>query len=134
MNPGGVMAHILVIEDDTCLRKIICKILEKEGHQVFEAPNGNVAFKWIEKQSLDLVITDIVMPEKEGIETIIQIRHEYPDLKVIAMSGCSESSLYLSNAKAFGAEVVIKKPIEKDVLINVIKATIDSIDPVKSSS
>jgi DNA-binding NtrC family response regulator len=115
--------HILIIDDDERTRKLFRKILETEGYKVSEASNGNEGIKLFRKEPADLVITDIIMPEKEGIETIMELRKDFPDVKIIAMSGGGlvEADSYLEMAKKMGATEVLTKPIKNDELLKIIK-------------
>ena len=81
------MARILVIDDDEQMRSLLCRILTHDGHDVFEADNGQTGIEIFDKEGADLVITDLVMPEKDGIETIVVLRRTFPALKIIAISG-----------------------------------------------
>ena len=118
---------ILVVEDDIWINKLIAKILEVENYQIYKSFNGKEALKILaEKPDIKLIITDIIMPEKEGIETIMEIRKKYSDKKIIAMSGGGKVKPkgYLSLAKKIGADEVIQKPFDGDDLIKLIKKLI----------
>jgi len=80
-------ACILVIEDDVQVRALLKKLLESEGYTVLEAENGNIGIRLYHENSVDVVITDLIMPEKEGIETIRELRKIAPQIKIIAISG-----------------------------------------------
>jgi DNA-binding response OmpR family regulator len=113
------MAKILVIDDEPSILLMIKKMLEKAGHDVEMAINGKEGMLIFEKNKADLLITDIIMPEKEGLETIVEMRKKYPDLKIIAISGGGRISAdgYLPGAKLLGANMVFQKPlIQKDFL------------------
>ena len=112
------MASILVIEDDPMLRKMIRIQMELDGHQVFEGSNGALGMKIFDEQHIDLVITDIFMPEKEGIETIIDLREKSQTIKIIAISGGGgrKSVDYLELAGNLGANRILKKPISRETL------------------
>jgi DNA-binding response OmpR family regulator len=113
------MAKILVIDDETSILLMIKKMLEKAGHEVDMALNGKEGMQLFEKNKADLLITDIIMPEKEGLETIVEMRKNYPDLKIIAISGGGRISAdgYLPGAKLLGANMVFQKPlIQKELL------------------
>ncbi|MGB7569639.1 MAG: response regulator [Chitinivibrionales bacterium] len=99
----------LIIDDDEPIRDHLRHMLEKSGYEVHEASNGTEGMNCLSFHSYDIVFTDLVMPEKEGIETICEIRSLHPDCKVIAVSG----SVYLSMAKALGAHATISKPFTK---------------------
>ena len=81
------MARILVIDDEELARFTLREILEAAGHEVVEAANGNEGTAFQRANPCDIVITDMIMPEKEGLETIVELKGEYPDLKIIAISG-----------------------------------------------
>lgn len=113
------MAKILVLDDEPSILIMIKKMLEKAGHQVDVALNGNEGMKLFDQNKPDLLITDIIMPEKEGLETIFELRKKYPDLKIIAISGGGRISPegYLPGAKLLGADMVFQKPlIQKEFL------------------
>jgi len=117
------MPHILVIDDDDQVRLMLRKILESEGYTVTDASDGKEGIECYRKNQADLIITDIIMPEKEGIETIIELKKEYPDVKIIAMSGGGKNSPeeYLEFAKLLGAIHSFNKPIRKNELLEIIK-------------
>jgi CheY-like chemotaxis protein len=81
------MAHILMIDDDEVLRATIRRVLERAGHRVTEAENGDVGMRIVQGETPDLVITDLLMPEKEGIETIQELREGFPEIPIVAVSG-----------------------------------------------
>lgn len=113
------MAKILVIDDEPSILLMIKKMLEKAGHEVDMALNGKEGMQIFEKNKADLLITDIIMPEKEGLETIVEMRKKYPVLKIIAISGGGRISAdgYLPGAKLLGANMVFQKPlIQKEFL------------------
>lgn len=106
------MARILIIDDEDDIRMTVRLALESMGHDVTEAINGNEGLKRFTSEKNDLVITDILMPDKEGIETIIELRKIRPDLKIIVMSGGGRinATHVLETAKRIGADVALKKP------------------------
>ena len=103
---------ILLIDDDDLLRKMLHISMTKVGHSVIEARNGRDALEICRVEPPDLVVTDVVMPEKEGIETIGDLRRLYPTLPVIAISGGGRNSAadYLKIARHMGAVAVLQKP------------------------
>ncbi len=117
------MASILIIDDDALIRRMLRRILEEEGYEVLEAANGTEGLNLNRRAPADLVITDILMPEKEGIETIGELTGEFPDVKIIAVSGGGRigPDAYLKMARDFGALKTIKKPINKTGLLNAVK-------------
>ena len=110
------MAYVLVIDDEPLIRQMARRILERRGHRIIEAANGAIGLAQLEDNAVDLVLTDIMMPEKEGVETIQYIRRFYPKVKVVAMSGSDCSSFYLEVATKFGAHAAMSKPFRPDDL------------------
>lgn len=118
------MARILVIDDDQAIRGTIRKILERSGHEVREAEDGVEGLKLFREDRPDLVVTDLVMPRKEGIETIIEIRAECPDVRILAVSGAETSvpAGRLFDAEALGADASLAKPFTVDQLRKAVAA------------
>jgi DNA-binding response OmpR family regulator len=121
------MKRILIIEDDEQLRPMIRRILEKAGYGVVEAPNGKEGIRLFRAQSADLIITDIFMPEKEGLETITELRRDFPDVRIIAMSGGGIKTGTFSTlpyAKALGAHGTLSKPFQHRELLDMVEAVL----------
>ncbi len=116
------MATILVTDDEALVRLTIRKMLEKEGHLVLEACDGKQAEAIAAEVKIDLLITDIIMPEKEGIETIMAIRKTQSELPILAISGGGRSANldYLVTAELLGANATLSKPFSKDTLIHTV--------------
>ncbi len=116
------MAHILIIDDETQIRLMLRKLLESEGYTVTEASDGKEGMKRYHENPANLIITDLIMPEKEGIETIMELKKKHPDIKIIAMSGGGKnlSGGYLQLAKKMGAMKTFEKPIRKEALLEAI--------------
>ena len=116
------MAHILVIDDEELVRYSLQSLLEEEGHEVTVAEDGVEGILKLSANGFDLVITDIVMPRKEGIETIGDIKASHPGLKVIAISGGSRigTNSMVDRAISAGADLVLAKPFSNDVLFESI--------------
>jgi CheY-like chemotaxis protein len=114
--------RVLLIEDDGSVRRIVRKMLERGCHEVTEAENGRVGLDRLRDGAFDLVITDIVMPEMDGLETLIELRKHYPTLTVIAMSGGGRTGNmdFLGSAEKLGASAVLHKPFTIDVLATAI--------------
>jgi CheY-like chemotaxis protein len=108
------MASVLVVDDEPEIRTVLRRVLERAGHAVTEAENGRKAVRALSEAPIDLVITDIVMPEQEGMETILQIRRLRPDIKIIAMSGGGRrvSMDFLPLAVRLGADRIFEKPFK----------------------
>jgi DNA-binding response OmpR family regulator len=121
------MARILVIDDEQMLRRTLRLILERAGHVVYEAEDGNQGLSQFEQERPDLVLTDIIMPNREGAETIGEMRRQAPDLPIIAMSGGGSrgGELFLSLASKLGASATLQKPIRQADLIAAVDACLD---------
>lgn len=106
------MATILLVDDDQSFRTMLAQVLTRAGFEVREACNGNQAVSLYLSNQTDLVITDLIMPDKEGLETIREIRHANPTARIIAMSGGGPNGSlnYLRVASVFGAQMVLDKP------------------------
>lgn len=117
------MTKILIIDDEALIRKMLRKVLEKNGYEVMEACNGNEGIKFFKEHLPDMVITDLLMPEKEGLETIKEIKRISPDIKIIAISGGGmvNPDIYLNLARKFGAHHSFVKPVDNDELILTVK-------------
>jgi CheY-like chemotaxis protein len=116
------MAKILVLDDEPSILLMIKKMLEKEGHEVDIALNGKEGMKLFENNKPDLLITDIIMPEKEGLETIHELRMKFPDLKIIAISGGGRIGPdgYLPGAILLGANRVFQKPLDQKEFLQAV--------------
>lgn len=109
------MARILVVDDEAELRTLLRKILTRKGHEVIEAENGAMAISMVDQgEKLDMIVTDIFMPETDGIELLRHVRADFPDLKIVVMSGGGNrvSRGYLPAATALGADYTIEKPFD----------------------
>jgi len=117
------MKKILLADDDHQVRNMLKLTLEREGYEVVEAEDGVQAVRLYLNHSIDLVVTDIVMPEKEGIETIMELRSINPKIKIIAISGGGRISPddYLNWARRFGVGHTFTKPVDRKELLEAIK-------------
>ena len=111
------MARILIIDDDPSILSTLRRAVERAGHEVSAADNGLAGLAQLASAPVDLVVTDIVMPEMEGIELIERLRRGYPGLPVIAMSGGGRvlPNTYLALARAMGASRILIKPFGRRV-------------------
>jgi CheY-like chemotaxis protein len=116
------MAKILVIDDDAQVREMMSLVLTREGHTVTEAVDGEDGLRSTRSSSFEVVVTDIVMPNKEGLETIVELRRNMPGVKIIAISGGGRIAPtdYLSIAKRLGADRVFAKPVERRALLDAV--------------
>jgi DNA-binding response OmpR family regulator len=125
------MSHILIIDDDIDLRVIMQEALQAECYEVSVAADGVQGIELQRKQPASLLITDIFMPNKEGIETIRDFREEFPNVPIIAISGGGrlkrQGSLF--TAKALGAEVILRKPFKMSDLLRSVAALLNALEP-----
>ncbi|MBF0613253.1 MAG: response regulator [Magnetococcales bacterium] len=117
------MTKILVIDDDGAIRQLLKLILENEGFQVFEAEDGVEGLRVLENEVVDLVITDVLMPEKDGLAVIKELQKTHPTMRVIALSGggmtlSAETSLFV--ARRMGAFESLAKPFTKDEVLHLV--------------
>jgi DNA-binding NtrC family response regulator len=112
------MARILVVDDDDLLAGLVEQSLLEAGHEVIWAKNGREAMKLYDPASIDLVLTDLIMPDTEGLELIAALRKRNDEVSIIAMSGGGRSgpSGYLPIATHMGAKAVLKKPFSIELL------------------
>lgn len=122
------MATVLVIDDDQEVRDFLVTVLERAGHVVTAASNGRDGVAKFREEPSQVVITDIIMPEKDGIETILDLRREHPDLKVIAISGGGRTTPenYLHSARLLGADKAIRKPFKNDEILAAVAELAES--------
>ena len=117
------MTRILVIDDEESVRTVLRQMLEKEGYEIEDAEDGAVGLKLLHEHLPDLIITDLFMPEKEGIETMIEVRKHFPQVKIIAISGGGRMGKLdlLPMAESFGAQRTLAKPFERKELLETVK-------------
>ena len=114
------MATILVIDDQEPLRKLLRTVLEGAGHEVTEARNGRLGLAAYRERPADLVITDIVMPEMNGLDMILELTRAFLNVKVIAISGAQDTEKTLVAAKLLGARHTLHKPFSVDALLQTV--------------
>ena len=114
---------ILVVDDEEELRELIRHVLERAGHLVSCARNGVEASRLLAIQPFTVVVTDMLMPDQDGLELITELKSKYPTVKIVAMSGGGQigSDQYLSMAKGFGADVLLRKPFTHQTLLAAVK-------------
>lgn len=117
------MAYILIVDDDKAIRQMLRKMLEAAGHEVDEAEDGRPGEKSIDRRLPDLLITDIIMPDQEGIGLILSVRRKYRALKILAISGGGRitNTDYLQMAKELGADEILTKPFRREELLNTVR-------------
>ena len=121
------MTRIVIIDDEDPVRAMLRDVLEEEGYEVAEAADGWCGLQLLTTAPADLVITDILMPDKEGIETIREVRADHPNVPVIAMSGGGAVGNldFLQLARDFGAAEVLQKPIRIDKLLDAVTGVLN---------
>ncbi|MCB5295051.1 MAG: response regulator [Candidatus Cloacimonadaceae bacterium] len=121
------MPKILVIEDDDSFRNVLVQMLSKSGFDVRQAGDGNQALEVCAQFGPDLVLTDIIMPDKEGLETIQELMEIKPGIKIIAMSGGGKfgPNSYLPLAEKLGAKATLQKPFMREELFNTINSVLE---------
>jgi len=117
------MRNILVVDDEPQIRDILRRKLEKSGYGVWEAANGQEAIDELRAGKFDLVLADILMPEKDGLEVIMFIQREQPSVKCVAISAPS-NKVFLQSAQLLGATRIIEKPFEIQEVENVVRELI----------
>lgn len=118
------MARILIIDDEEELRRIMRTVLERDGHEVLEARNAIEGLRQYDDATVDLVVTDIMMPESDGFEAIIALRRDFPSVKIIAVSGGGRvgDTNYLVLAERLGANRILAKPFQREQLLAAVRA------------
>ena len=121
------MASILVIDDDQSIREVLRKVLERVGHTVSEAADGKAALRRFAGDPTDVVISDIYMPEMDGIEFLIRVREAFPEARIIAMSGGGflDQESVLDAASKLGAVGVLEKPFSPEECLEVVQTALD---------
>ena len=125
------MENILIIDDETPIRSMVRLILERAGYTVREAQDGIEGIRVFRETPADLIITDLIMPNKDGIGMIIELKKDFPALKIIAMSGggLNRPEGYLRGAQKLGAACTLSKPLNRNDLLRAVRDTLKSPSP-----
>lgn len=123
------MYSVLLIENDGSLRELLRMTLLSAGYAVFEALNGRHGINAFRKSPTDLVVTDLYMPERDGLEVIEALRRSHPHVKVLAISGASGTMGYFWLAQSRGAVAVLQKPFDPSAFLNVVAQLLKSDAP-----
>ena len=120
------MATILVVDDDALVRESIRRVLEKSGHTVTEAPDGKVALRHFAGNPTELVVSDVYMPDMDGIEFLMRLREAFPEVKTLMISGGGKlsSENVLDAASLLGADRVLDKPFSLEELQEAVEAVL----------
>ncbi len=115
------MATILVVDDQEPIRALLRDALEGDGHEVLEAANGRLGLELHRTRSADLIITDMVMPEMNGLDMLLELTKRCPNVNVIAMSGGRESQGWLNAAELLGTRQTFQKPFDMGKLLDAVR-------------
>jgi len=120
------LKRILVVDDEAQIRTMLTQMLELEGYEVHTAENGEDGLALVGRYTFDLVITDMIMPVKDGLKFIMELVRDYPDLKVLAISGggAIKAERYLTMASYLGDIATLEKPFKREVLLDLVSKQI----------
>lgn len=118
------MSRILIVDDEEQVRKMLATCLTRAGHEVVEAAEGEEALQHCANASIDLIILDLLMPGKEGLETLMALRHDPERPRIIAISGGARAvgADFLPAARKLGADLTLKKPFHNQELLEAISS------------
>lgn len=121
------MARILVVDDDPTIRAVAQELLRKSGHELFEAADGDEALLLAATTPIDLIVLDMLMPNKDGIETIQAVKRDHPETRILAISsgGRMDGSTLLKLASAFGADETMLKPLRLATFAVIVDALLE---------
>ena len=131
------MKRILVIDDDDQMRQMLKQTLERAGYEVVDAPDGEKGIALYKEKPADLIITDLIMPQKDGMETVIELKRDFPDAKIIAVSGGSRAmdpNDYLHYATQVGALHTFTKPFDCEEIIKTIRVELQQQEEIAGRS
>jgi DNA-binding NtrC family response regulator len=120
------LKRILVVDDEAQIRTMLTQMLEQEGYAVQTAENGEEGLALVAREAFDLVITDMIMPVKDGLKFIMELVRDYPTLKILAISGggAIKAERYLTMAGYLGDIATLEKPFKRDVLLDLVRKQI----------
>ncbi|NOU12299.1 MAG: response regulator [Nitrospira sp.] len=119
------MASILIIDDNASIREFVRRILEADGHQIRDAANSHIGLVLYREAPADLVITDLLMPERDGMEVILALTKEFVAARIIAMTGATGEGCLLDVAALLGAHQVVRKPFTPEEMRRVVRRTLE---------
>ena len=122
------MASILLIDNDAAVREVLRIALMTAGYSISEAANGRQGINSFRKAPTDIVITDIYMPDRDGLEVIEALRRTHPTVKILAISGASGNMNYLHRAEVLGADRVLAKPLSMPIVLRVVSELLGTSD------
>lgn len=117
------MKRILVVDDEAQIRTMLTQMLEQEGYTVITAENGEEGLAMVGRHAFDLVVTDMIMPVKDGLKFIMELIRDYPDLKILAISGggAIKAERYLTMAGYLGDIATLEKPFKRDAFLELVR-------------
>jgi DNA-binding NtrC family response regulator len=117
------LKRILVVDDELQIRTMLTQMLEQEGYAVHSAENGEEGMALVGRHAFDLVITDMIMPVKDGLKFIMELVRDYPDMKILAISGggAIKAERYLTMAGYLGDIATLEKPFKREVLLELVR-------------
>ena len=120
------MKRILVVDDEVQIRTMLTQMLEQDGYIVHTAENGEEGLAMVGRHSFDLVVTDMIMPVKDGLKFIMELTRDYPDLKILAISGggAIKAERYLTMAGYLGDIATLEKPFKRDTFLELVRKQI----------
>jgi DNA-binding response OmpR family regulator len=121
----AVNAKILVIDDEDVMRGFVSAALQDAGFEVYEAADGEKGLALLQNVACNVVITDLLMPNKEGIETCRELRASNPEIEIIAISGAAEAPTYFAILKHMGVRAALYKPFSRDELLATVNSLLD---------
>lgn len=121
------MKRILVVDDEDQIRTMLTQMLEQEGYEVHTAENGEDGMSLVGRYSFDLVITDMIMPVKDGLKFIMELVRDYPELHILAISGggAIKAERYLTMAGYLGDIATLEKPFKRDALLSLVRQQLE---------
>jgi DNA-binding NtrC family response regulator len=117
------LKRILVVDDEAQIRTMLTQMLEQEGYTVVTAENGEEGLAMVGRHAFDLVVTDMIMPVKDGLKFIMELIRDYPDLKILAISGggAIKAERYLTMAGYLGDIATLEKPFKRDAFLELVR-------------
>ena len=119
------MANILLVDDERSIRSLLRAVLEKDRHHIYEAPNGHLGLQVYGDSPVDLIITDLTMPEMDGLDMISELTRRFSNVKVIAMTGGLDSGTRLAAARLLGARLTLQKPFDLDAFLSAVRSELE---------
>jgi CheY-like chemotaxis protein len=125
-NDSAISPTVLLVEDDESILDLMSRALQEAGFTVVTAAHGAIALKALEEHAVDVVVTDILMPEMDGFELMRRLRSEKPHLPIVAMSGINDVSNFHRLAYRFGAKIALSKPVSRVNLVDLVRRVLAS--------